>query len=91
MVSLKVVTPVKTGVQKLCNQLKNWIPAFAGMTKNGVFRLFTRSSKLRNQMQGEEPPPDDCLVKCAALTPMFLPPIARVPSGARHEQTTVVR
>ena len=23
---------------------KNWIPAFAGMTKNGVFRLFTSSS-----------------------------------------------
>jgi len=26
---------------------KNWIPAFAGMTKNGAFRLFTSSSKLK--------------------------------------------
>ena len=27
-----------------CATLNNWIPAFAGMTENGIFRLFTRSS-----------------------------------------------
>ena len=28
---------------------KNWIPAFAGMTKKGVFRLFTSSSTLNRE------------------------------------------
>jgi hypothetical protein len=44
MASQKVVTPVKTGVQKIHNSLRNWIPAFAGMTEKGVFRLLTKPS-----------------------------------------------
>jgi hypothetical protein len=35
MVSLEIVTPVKTGVQFFCSMLKSldsWIPVFTGMT-----------------------------------------------------------
>ena len=43
----EVVTPVKTGVQRMRNELKNWIPApvpdpdpgFAGMTENTFSEL----------------------------------------------------
>ena len=40
----ELVTPVETGVQDIYKSWKNWIPAFAGMTGNLIFRFFTRSS-----------------------------------------------
>ncbi len=43
---------------------KNWIPAFAGMTKNGVFRLFTSSSILFLNM-GFRSIPDNDVVQCS--------------------------
>ena len=52
MTSLKVVTPVKTGVQDLCNKLKRLdSPINRKMTKNGNFRLFTSPSKLSQKTQ----------------------------------------
>jgi len=53
MVSEKVVTPVKTGVQEGCKDLKELDsgacpgadPGLAGMTEIGIFRIFTRPSK----------------------------------------------
>jgi hypothetical protein len=33
----KVVIPVKTGIQKMLNYLKRWIPASAGMTEKDLF------------------------------------------------------
>jgi hypothetical protein len=39
---ISVVTPAKAGVQ---NVLKNWIPAFAGMTDSVVIRFLTRDQK----------------------------------------------
>ena len=36
----------KPGSRGLVKTLNNWIPAFAGMTKRGNFRLFTRPSSL---------------------------------------------
>ena len=44
---VKIVTPVKTGVQGVYKLLKYWIPAFAGMTKSFVSRVFAGSSILR--------------------------------------------
>ncbi len=43
MISSRVVTPVKTGVQNIYKPPKDWIPAFAGMTAKCVLGLFTRS------------------------------------------------
>ena len=41
---IKRITPRKS--QPSLTILKYWIPASAGMTKNGVFRFFTKSSNL---------------------------------------------
>ena len=45
------VTPVKTGVQKTYCSTKNWIPAFAGMTKTadtkGTLFLRVVAEKIR--------------------------------------------
>jgi len=56
--SQKVVTPVKTGVQTNSNCLKlldsdacpGLDPRFAGMTKRGIFRLFTRASIIEEEL-----------------------------------------
>jgi hypothetical protein len=62
MISLKVVAPVETGVQRICSYLKKLdsgspLPAFAGtsfagtsfagMTENRIFRFLTNSSNLK--------------------------------------------
>jgi hypothetical protein len=55
MDSGKVVTPVKTGVQRIHNCLRTLDsgacpgpdPEFAGMTGNRIFRLFTKSSEVK--------------------------------------------
>ena len=55
MLSKKVVTPVKTGVQCCRNALKSLDsgacpgpdPGFTGMTILGHFRLFTRPSRIK--------------------------------------------
>jgi hypothetical protein len=39
MISQKVFTLVKAGVQKIHNFRKHWIPAFAGVTGEGIYRL----------------------------------------------------
>jgi len=59
----KAVTPVKTGAQKLCNQLKKQDSGyridsgtgFAGMTKNAVFRVFANSSILTPDTRNLKP------------------------------------
>jgi hypothetical protein len=58
MISQKVVTPVKTGVQRIFNYLEKLdsgspLPAFAGtsfagMTENRIFKLLADSSKLQD-------------------------------------------
>jgi hypothetical protein len=37
---------VETGIQRILTILKYWIPACAGMTDNGLFRLFTKPPRL---------------------------------------------
>jgi hypothetical protein len=37
MLSKKVVTPLKNGVQVLVTMRKDWIPAFAGMTEKRIW------------------------------------------------------
>jgi hypothetical protein len=37
---------VKTGTQRILTILKNWIPACAGMTDYGLFRLLTKTSSM---------------------------------------------
>jgi len=46
MASQKVLTPVEIGVQYIYNLWHYWIPAFAGMTKVGIFTGFSKPSKL---------------------------------------------
>jgi hypothetical protein len=43
----KIVTPVKTGVQKVLGFSFCWIPAFAGMTEKSLFRLLAKPSILK--------------------------------------------
>jgi hypothetical protein len=50
--SKEVVTPLKNGVQRFCNDLEHWIPAFAGMTEQRLLGLITniqRCSMLNDQ------------------------------------------
>jgi len=37
---------VKTGVQIVYNQSKNWIPASAGMTERRIFMLFPKTFEM---------------------------------------------